>query len=82
MATAKIDLLLQANFVAKRRDRGDEAEPEDSGGEFLYLTPGVSAALSRRVQAYLFVQQPLHQRVNGVQLTADRGFTGGFSVRF
>ena len=81
-ATPKVNLLLQANYVVKRRDRGDEAEPEDSGGEFLYLTPGVSASLTRHVQGYLFLQQPLHQRVNGVQLTADRGVTAGFSVRF
>ncbi len=78
----KIGLLLQGNFVNKGRDRGDEAEPEDSGGTFLYLTPGVSAQFTPRVQGYVFAQLPVYQRVNGVQLTADAGFTAGLSVRF
>jgi hypothetical protein len=73
---------IQLNGVLRDRDDGDEAEPDDSGGEFVYLSPGLSLALGRSAQTYLFVQLPLYQHVNGVQLTADWAFAGGVSVRF
>jgi hypothetical protein len=82
MATSKLSLMAQANAVVKGRDRGAEAETELSGGEYLFLTPGMSYALSRDVQFHAFVQQPLHQHVNGVQLTANIGYTAGISARF
>lgn len=82
MATPKLSLMAQANVLIKVRDRGAQAETELSGGEYLFLTPGISYAASRDVQFYAFVQQPLHQHVNGVQLTADLGFTAGISARF
>lgn len=71
----------QINLVIKARDRGDEAEPEDSGGRFVWLSPGLSVALGRHWQAYGFVQLPLYQRVNGVQLTADWTLAAGLSYR-
>jgi hypothetical protein len=81
-ATDKLGLMLQANFHYKARDSGSEAEPEDSGGRFLTLSPGVSYALSPQMQVYGYVQLPLWQRVNGVQLTSDWSATGGVSVQF
>jgi hypothetical protein len=68
--------------VVRDRDDGDEAEPEDSGGEFVYVSPGLSVALGSSAQAYLFLQLPLYQHVNGVQLTADWAFASGVSLRF
>jgi hypothetical protein len=82
MATPKLSVMAQANVMIKGRDRGAEAETELSGGEYLFFTPGVSYALSRDVQVYAFVQQPLHQHVNSVQLTADIAYTAGISARF
>jgi hypothetical protein len=73
---------IQLNGVVRDRDEGDEAEPDDSGGEFVYVSPGLSLALGRSAQTYLFVQLPLYQHVNGVQLTADWAFAGGVSLRF
>jgi hypothetical protein len=81
-ATDKLGLMLQANYHYKARDSGTEAEPEDSGGQFLTLSPGLSYALSPQVQLYGYVQLPLWQRVNGVQLTSDWSATGGVSVQF
>ena len=75
-------LLLQANLLFKGRDSGAEAEPEDSGGRSLWLSPGVSYAITKKIQAYGFVQLPLYQYVNGVQLVAERSFVFGFSTRF
>lgn len=78
----KLSGIVQLNAVVKSRDRGANAEPEDSGGRFLYLSPGLSYQLTDSVRAYAFYQQPLHQSVNGVQLTADRAFVAGISTRF
>lgn len=80
--TPNIGLMAQINALSRGRDRGDEAEPEDTGGRFLFFTPGVSMALSQEAQLYAFIQQPLYQRVHGVQLTADRAYTAGVSFRF
>jgi hypothetical protein len=78
----KVALLLQFNALWKGHDSGAEAEPDDSGGQYLFLSPGVSVNLTRRVQLFGLVQLPLYQYVNGVQLTADWGATGGVGYRF
>lgn len=82
VAGGGVSLMLQGNLVVKSRDSGAEAEPESSGGTFLFLSPGLSYALSSRWQLYAFLQQPVFQDVNGVQLTADRGYIAGISARF
>jgi hypothetical protein len=74
--------MLQLNYRYKARDKGAQAEPEDSGGQAVTASPGVSFALTPRVQAYAFVQLPLWQHVNGVQLTADWSVAAGVSAQF
>jgi len=78
----RLALMLQLNALWKGRDSGNQAEPEDSGGKFLFLSPGVSYMLTQSVQAYGFLQLPLYQYVNGVQLTADWAVAAGLSLRF
>jgi Putative MetA-pathway of phenol degradation len=80
--TTRVALQAQLNAVVKERDRGANAEPKDSGGKFLYVTPGVSFAATRSVQLYTFLQFPVYQYVNGVQLTADWAVVAGGSWRF
>lgn len=75
-------LMLQANLVLKGRDRGIAAEPADTGGASLWLGPGASFALTRDVRLYGFVQAPLAQRVNGVQIVARRTAVLGVSAMF
>jgi hypothetical protein len=77
-----VGLMLQLNYVDKGRDSGAEAEPDDSGQRQLFVSPGVSWNLGRSAQLYAFVQVPLYQRVNGVQLTADWSALAGVSWRF
>lgn len=81
-ATDRLGVLLQLNGALNGRDRGLEAEPEDAGGRSLFLSPGLTYALSKGVQVYGFAQFPLVQKVNGVQLTAERALVGGVSLRF
>jgi hypothetical protein len=81
-ASDKLGLMLQLNFLHKARDSGSDAEPEDSGGRFVFLSPGVSYTLTPALQVYGFLQLPLYQYVNGVQLTADWAVAAGIAARF
>ena len=78
----KLSMLVQLNMLAKGRDTGVAAESEDSGGRFVFLSPGLSYAVSDTMRAYAFFQQPLYQYVNGVQLTARRAVLVGITARF
>ena len=79
---ANTGLMLQANYIAKGRDSGAQAEPDDSGQRQLFVSPGISYNITRDVQVYGFVQVPIYQAVNGVQLTADWSALAGVSFRF
>jgi hypothetical protein len=78
----KVALMLQLNYNWKNRDSGSEAEPEDSGGQTLALTPGISVEVAPNVNVYGFVQIPVYQYVNGVQLTANWAATVGINAKF
>lgn len=80
--TDKLGLLLQANFLVKQSDSGVNAEPADSGGKYVSLSPGLSYAVSDTLQIYGFLQKPVYQYVNGVQLSADKSLVIGLSSRF
>src|SRR3954451_9592255 len=81
-AGERLGLLLQLNGLYRGRDRGAQAEPDDTGGQFIYLSPGVSYNFGQRLQAYAFVQLPLYQYVNGVQLVASHALAVGLNMRF
>lgn len=73
---------LQLNAQIRARDKGSNAEPEDSGSRFVHLSPGIVYALGGDTQLYAFAQLPAYAHVNGVQLTASRNFAVGLSQRF
>ncbi|HET8710637.1 MAG TPA: transporter [Spongiibacteraceae bacterium] len=75
-------LMLQANYVIKQRDRGNAAEPADSGSRTLTVSPGVSYAFTPSLQIYGFLHERVYQYVNGVQLSARQGILAGISARF
>ena len=81
-AGLRLSAMLQLNALVKERDRGPEAEPEESGGSFLWLSPGLSYSPDPRLRLYGFVQLPLYQRVNGVQLAARWTASVGAGWRF
>jgi hypothetical protein len=80
--TSRLGLQLQLNLAFKRPEEGNNAEPELSGGKYVYFSPGLSYDLSHAWQIYAYVQLPLYQYVNGVQLTADWAALAGVSWRF
>lgn len=80
--SSRLHGLLQLNTHVKGRDGGANAEPVDTGGTFVSLSPGLSYDVSHDLQVYGFFQQPLYQNVNGVQLTADWSAVMGVSKSF
>lgn len=80
--TRRLSLMLQLNGQYKWRDSGLDAEPDDSGSRTLSLSPGLSYGLTETLQVYGFVQTPLYQHVNGVQLTPDWSAVTGASLHF
>ncbi|MEO6023194.1 MAG: TonB-dependent receptor [Burkholderiales bacterium] len=80
--TEALSANLQLNGRYKRRDRGSNAEPDESGGRYVFLSPGVSFMVAPGLEIYGYVQVPLYQNVNGVQLTQDRNFLVGVSYHF
>jgi len=82
VATPDLSLLLQANVQHKSKDSGANAEPKDSGGYSLSLSPGLAYKLTSSTQIYGFVQKPIYQYVNGAQLTPDWSAAVGLSVQF
>lgn len=77
--TRSLNAQLQLNLLWKDRDQGLNAEPDDSGGCYVFLSPGASYVLTKQIQLYGFVQLPLYQYVNGTQLTADWSAVAGIS---
>lgn len=78
----RLGLMLQLNSIFRGKDRGPQAEREDSGGRAFFLSPGAAYAVTDAVQAYVFYQHPLYQHVDGVQLTVGRAVVAGLSARF
>jgi hypothetical protein len=58
---------INARFV--ERDSGDAADVFATGGKLVYASPGLIAPLSDKVSLYGYVQVPVYQDVNGIQLT-------------
>ena len=73
---------LQINARVEKREQGLNADIENSGATLVYLSPGVTWNLSRRFSAYAFVQVPLYQRVNGLQIEATQFISLGLHYHF
>ncbi len=61
---------LQINARIEKREQGANADVENSGATLVYLSPGATWNFSRRFSAYAFIQTPIYQRVNGLQIEA------------
>ncbi len=61
---------LQVNARFEKREAGANADVDNSGASLIYLSPGFNWNVTRRLSAYAFVQTPIYQRVNGLQIEA------------
>jgi hypothetical protein len=74
--------VLQLNLRHRGRDSGAQAEPDNSGSTALDLSPGVTFGVGHASTMYAYVQLPVYQKVNGIQLVPRSalalGWTGDF----
>jgi hypothetical protein len=77
-----VSAVLQANLVHKARDSGNQAEPDNSGSTTLSLSPGLSVATSAKGIVYAFVQLPVYQKVNGIQLVPKTSLAVGYTTSY
>lgn len=75
-------LPLQVNARAERREQGLNGDIENRGATLMYLRPGMTFKLSRKISAYGFFQVPLYQRVNGLQIEATQFVSVGLDYHF
>ncbi|MHB1176366.1 MAG: transporter family protein [Sulfuriferula sp.] len=68
MAFDKIVPQLQINAQTRQRDAGANADPANTGGKLVYLSPGLTVALNKSTKIYGFIQIPVYQYVEGLQL--------------
>ena len=66
--TSRFTPQLQLNIKIETREHGAEADTDNSGGTLVYVSPGVTAELTTHTNAFVFIQLPVYQRVNGLQL--------------
>jgi hypothetical protein len=86
---ARFTPMLQLNFIHRRPDSGAGATPPDAltggpatGGTLVYLAPGALLRIGGETSVYGFVQLPLYQNVNSLQLSARYTFTLGVKQSF
>jgi hypothetical protein len=70
---------LQINARMEDRDSGAQADIPNSGATLVYLSPGATFHITHNTHAYAFVQLPIYQRVNGLQL--EPRYTTSVGVR-
>jgi hypothetical protein len=80
--TPTLGAVLQLNLRHKSRDRGAQAEPELSGSTMLDLSPGVTVGVGQASTIYAYVQVPVYQDVNGVQLVPRYALALGWTADF
>ena len=73
---------LQLNVKIEGREHGAAADRDNSGGTLAYLSPGLTCELAARTRAFVFVQLPVYQRVNGLQLEPKWILSTGLSRHF
>jgi hypothetical protein len=73
---------LQLNVRAEKRERGINADVENSGATLAYVSPGITWNPTRKLSLFAFMQAPIYQRVNGLQLEATRFASLGLHYRF
>jgi hypothetical protein len=60
--------LIQLNARHVQRDKGNNADTVSTGGTLVYASPGFVVPVGEKMSVYGFVQLPVYQYVNGVQL--------------
>lgn len=86
---AKFTPMLQLNYIHRQPDTGAAATPPDAltggdatGGTHVYLAPGALIRVDGGTSVYGFIQLPVYQYVNSLQLSPRYTVTLGISHSF
>lgn len=81
---SRLALLTQLNVLIKAHDGEGKTseEVEKTGGEFVYVSPGLQYRIAGGLYASALVQIPVHQRVNETQLTSDYNYMFNLFYQF
>jgi hypothetical protein len=76
-------VLFQLNYRARSKDDVGKTDAirNDTGGTFLYASPGLRFAFTPKAALYGYVQIPIYQRINGVNIASRYNLFGGVQVR-
>ncbi|MFQ5543111.1 MAG: transporter [Nitrospiria bacterium] len=82
LLTEKVSVSGQVNFRFSPRDEFKGQEVASTGGTWINITPGINVQASDRLGLYTFVQIPVFQDVNEVNLVARYGLALGATYSF
>lgn len=71
---------LQLNGRYVKHDTGANADKFSTGGTLVYLSPGVTVPIDDKLSAYVFVQLPIYQYLEGVQVAPT--YLASLGVRY
>jgi hypothetical protein len=80
-----VEAILQFNVRVVGRDQSAEESElfnQNTGGEYVFISPGLRFMAAKDLSLYAFAQLPLYRNVNGGQLTADWSVSTGISYAF
>ena len=80
----RFDLLSQLNLRVRGKDDVGQTDAlrDNSGGTWLYLSPGVRVHTSSLLAVYAYAQVPVYERVNRIQLVSPVHLMIGTSYAF
>jgi len=73
---------IQLNVKTDSREHGANSDTPNSGGTIAYLSPGLTAEITEHSNTFLFVQLPVYQHVNGLQLEPKWLLSTGLRWKF
>lgn len=78
----EVSLLFQMNGrFQQRSDAGTTGEPgENTGGSWVYVSPGFELHFLEKASAFAYVQIPVYQNVNGIQQTSSHNLQVGITT--
>ena len=79
--TSVVTPLVQLNARWDSREKGYNADVQNSGDAAFYVSPGTTVQLGTNASFFAFLQLPLYQRVNGIQLEPRWLLSFGFRFK-
>ncbi len=74
----QVNLYLELNGTYSQKNRQNNMKIEDSGGNIIFISPGIQFILSRTFLVEASFQVPLSEDLNGSQMETDYAFLAGF----